>query len=112
MKKVRGVLRRAWKQLRLAFPTALPVLIFAITAAILIVSIKNAGGASSDEELRVAEDGIRRAAVSCYAVEGQYPESYEYLRDNYGVRVNEEKFAVMYEIFASNIMPDITVIAR
>lgn len=54
--------------------------------------------------------GVRRAAVSCYAVEGAYPESYEYLKEHYGAMVDEENYAVFYEVFASNIMPDITVI--
>ena len=37
---------------------------------------------------------------------------YEYLKDHYGVRIDEEKFAVDYRIFASNVMPDITVLRR
>ncbi len=47
--------------------------------------------------------------MSCYAIEGRYPESYAYIRDHYGVRVNEDKFYVDYRIFASNIMPDISI---
>ena len=39
-----------------------------------------------------------------------YPESYEYLKEHYGAMVDEENYAVFYEVFASNIMPDITVI--
>lgn len=92
-----------------AAAAALPFVLFAAVTAILVASITNASRSSSAEELRVAQDGIRRAVISCYAVEGEYPESYEYLRDNYGVRVNEDKFVVHYEVFASNIMPDVTV---
>ncbi len=53
-----------------------------------------------------------RAVISCYATEGSYPESYEYLQKNYGVSINEDKYAVFYEAFASNMMPDITIIER
>ena len=63
-----------------------------------------------EEGRLLAEQAVRRAAVSCYAVEGAYPESYEYLKEHYGAMVDEENYAVFYEVFASNIMPDITVI--
>lgn len=51
-----------------------------------------------------------RTSCGCYAVEGAYPESYEYLKEHYGAMVDEENYAVFYEVFASNIMPDIAVI--
>ena len=57
----------------------------------------------------MAQDSIRRAVVSCYAIEGRYPDTYEYLAENYGLTVDEKKYTVHYEIFASNIMPEITV---
>ena len=41
-----------------------------------------------------------------------YPPDYEYLKDNYGIRVDEEKYAVFYSVFASNMMPDVTVIEK
>ena len=63
------------------------------------------GGA---ETLRSA---IARASVQCYAIEGRYPPSVQYLEENYGIRIDRERFHVFYEGFASNIMPDITVIS-
>ena len=112
MEKINSGRTRAMKTLRGILPFAVPILIFAVTAVILTVSIRNAGRARADEEIRIAREGIIRAAVSCYAVEGAYPESYEYLRDNYGVVINEDKYFVDYAVFASNLMPEITVIAR
>lgn len=74
--------------------------------------LRSAGKAERAESARVLEDSIRRAAVSCYAVEGRYPDSLDYLTENYGVYVDETDFVVYYEVFASNIMPDVTVIER
>ena len=73
---------------------------------------RTASDTSRAEAKRIAEDSIRRAVVSCYALEGRYPDSYEYLRDHYGLRIDEDRFIIHYEVFASNIMPDITVIER
>ena len=55
---------------------------------------------------------MRRAAVSCYALEGAYPATYADLKARSGVAVDERKYKVFYEIFASNIMPEITVVRR
>lgn len=58
------------------------------------------------------ETALRRSAVACYAAEGVYPPTLDYLKDHYGVQVDEAQYIVFYEIFASNLMPDITVLER
>ena len=35
----------------------------------------------------------------------------EYLEENYGIQIDRERYYVFYEGFASNVMPDITVIS-
>jgi type II secretory pathway pseudopilin PulG len=84
--------------------------LFAVIAAVFVVGVNNASGSSAEEEKRVAEQSVRRAMISCYAIEGFYPASYEYLRDNYNVKIDEDKYIVDYEVFATNIMPQITII--
>ena len=39
-----------------------------------------------------------------------YPPSVEYLEEHYGIQIDRERYNVFYSGFASNIMPDITVI--
>ena len=90
----------------------LSLLLFAVVAACVLVGVSNAAEKNAEAELNAAYDSIRRAVVTCYAVEGSYPESYEYLKRHYGVRGDEEKYAVMYSVFASNIMPDVTILKR
>lgn len=65
-----------------------------------------------EEAKRLAEESIRRGVITCYALEGVYPPSYDYLKERYGIQIDEERFQVFYDIFASNIMPEITVTAR
>lgn len=90
----------------------LPLALFILVLTVVLIGLGEARVSVGQEGVRTAENAVRRAVVSCYAVEGAYPESYEYLRDNYGLAVNEEKYTVYYEVFASNIMPEITVVAR
>lgn len=90
----------------------LVLILFAVVFAVVLTGLYGASDNVSHEGVRVAREAIVRGAVSCYAIEGAYPESYEYLRDNYDIAVNENKYIVHYTIFASNIMPEITVVAR
>ncbi len=83
---------------------------FAIVICLVIYGFSNVESGSAGEGKRVLEESLRRAAVSCYAIEGAYPQSLDYLTENYGVIIDTDKYAVHYAIFASNIMPDITVI--
>ena len=71
------------------------------------LSFSGKAGAEGHKTLREA---IARASVQCYAIEGRYLPSVEYLEENYGVQIDRERYNVFYEGFASNIMPEITVI--
>ena len=65
---------------------------------------------SSVEEMRTLEQAIHKSVAHCYAVEGVYPESLEYLKEEYGISYDSEKYFVDYQIWGENIMPDITFI--
>ena len=86
--------------------------LFGVIAAFCIGGMQSAEQKQKEEALRIAEESIMRGAVSCYALEGFYPPDYEYLKENYGIRVNEEKYTVFYSVFASNMMPDVTVVEK
>ena len=58
------------------------------------------------------EDALRRAAVSCYALEGAYPESAVHLCKVYGLQWDESRYEIAYVLTASNLMPDITVLEK
>ena len=77
------------------------------------VLLVNSLTATSDgRESQLVYDAVKNAALTCYAVEGTYPESLEYLRENYKLAYNKERFVVEYDAFASNLMPTITVRER
>lgn len=63
-----------------------------------------------EEDLRRLEEALRRGCVACYAAEGVYPPDLDYLKEHYGVQVDETRYRVYYTVDASNLMPDITVL--
>jgi len=99
--------KTAWK---LPVQIALSVCAF---AAVLWIFISGTGRIRRSAEQKGAEtlrDSIRRATVECYAIEGRYPPDVKYLEDHYGIRIDRKRFNVFYDGFASNILPDITVV--
>lgn len=64
----------------------------------------------SEEDLRQLEETLRRSCVACYAAEGVYPPDLDYLKEHYGLQIDEERYTVKYSAFAENLMPDITVL--
>ena len=60
----------------------------------------------------VCVDAVREAIMTCYAVEGAYPESVEYLQENYRLAYDEERYLVNIESFAANRSPDVYVVER
>ena len=58
------------------------------------------------------EDAVRRSAVACYAAEGVYPPTLTYLEERYGLQIDTARYTVFYDVFAENLMPDITVLGN
>lgn len=84
-----------------------------VFVAIVVVFTQGAGTARGEykqEKLTAVRNAVKRAAVSCYAVEGVYPPDIEYMKQNYGLAVDEEKYTLIYLVYASNMMPDIEVL--
>lgn len=67
---------------------------------------------TSEEGVLATQQAIQRAAVLCYASEGFYPPTLAYIEENYGVQIDYDTYVVAYDIFASNIMPSVRVVAR
>ena len=70
---------------------------------------RGVGTASSKAQTELVRSAVRRAAVTCYAVEGAYPSTLDYLKRHYGLVYDEENYFVFYNSFATNIMPEIRV---
>jgi hypothetical protein len=83
----------------------------ALGAVLLFTGVLgNLDRGQSQEGRRQLEESLRRAAVACYAAEGSYPQDEGYLEEHYGIQIDRERYTVHYEIFAENLMPNITVL--
>ena len=90
-----------------------PMLFILVGMGVLLVflsGLSNLREGRRSEGRQQLEDAVRRSAVACYAAEGIYPPDLEYLEEHYGVQVDRERYTVVYEVFASNLMPDVTVL--
>ena len=86
-----------------------------ILAALIIIaaSLAWAGArtkSNMEEQTASIKDSIASRALQCYVIEGAYPESLDYLIENYGLAVNTEDYRVVYIPYAENLPPDIKVI--
>lgn len=80
-----------------------------VLAVVLANRIDTAHGTAETEIVRSA---VKNAALTCYAVEGAYPDDVAYLREHYRLAYDEDRYLVTYDSFASNMIPDIWVTER
>ena len=76
------------------------------------LSVMSVSSESDKEEYQTLETALTRSITQGYAVEGNYPESLDYLKKSYGLHYDEEKFFVDYQPLGSNIIPDVTIIKK
>ena len=90
----------------------LPVLAAGVAAWLFFTGLTDLDAGQSEQGIQQLEQALRRAAVSCYAAEGRYPDEVGYLKSYYGVQIDEDRYIVHYRVFAENLMPDITVTVK
>ena len=89
----------------------MPVLAILVLVCFLS-AVSNLTSGRQSEDMDKLEDVLRRAAVACYAAEGIYPPNLEYMEEYYGIQIDHSRYTVVYDVFAENLMPDITVLER
>ena len=85
-------------------------IVVVLAAAVLLVN--RIDTAQESAETDIVRDAVKNAALTCYAVEGMYPDDISYLREHYNLSYNEERYIVYYRPLASNLMPSIKVVER
>ena len=103
--------RRGSPLLRAVQVILLPLAVLAVLLC-FTTALGNLDSAQSEERMRQLEQALRRGCVACYAAEGSYPADLDYLKEHYGIQVDETQYVVYYDLFASNLMPEITVLEQ
>lgn len=78
----------------------------------LLAALRNLTRDSDGRGKEQLEQSVRRCVMACYADEGVYPPDVDYMRENYGLQVDDSRYLVFYTVFAGNMMPDITVLEK
>lgn len=82
--------------------------VIVITAVLLWANARTKAGMA--EQTASIRDTVYARALQCYVIEGAYPESLDYLVENYGLAVNTEDYRIVYIPYAENLPPEIKVI--
>ena len=85
------------------------IVVFVLLACFFLAALSSAARRNAAREQETIEDALQRAVVTCYAVEGKYPPTLDYIYENYGVHVDESRYAVFYDVTAANLMPSVQV---
>ena len=96
----------------LARGLALTLAVFAALFGGAVAAFQKIGSSSENMEEQLVLDAVRSAALTCYAVEGAYPQTLKELERGYGLAYNKDAYIVSYDAFASNIMPNIQVLRK
>lgn len=86
------------------------IVFFAVATVLFLEIVGMVNKESVDEQKKTLEAAIEKSIVQCYVTEGRYPESIDYLQNNYGITYDHELFRVDYSVFGTNIRPNVTVI--
>ncbi len=88
--------------------------LFAVSAAALmaVIGLRSNPAADDGYTQQSLKQAVTQAAVLCYSAEGAYPDSIEYLEENYGIVIDHDKYIVHYSYSGGNIPPSVVVTAK
>lgn len=90
----------------------LPIAAFLALFLFFLQGINAVNETTLEKQQESLETAILRSISQCYAVEGVYPPSLNYLEEHYGLLYDENTFLVDYEYYGSNLLPDVTVLRK
>lgn len=89
-----------------------PLVFFATLFVLFLGGVSSVNDTSLAKQQESLESALTRSISQCYAVEGTYPPSLEYLVTHYGLTYDSEVFLVDYEYYGGNLLPEITVLRK
>ncbi len=92
--------------------SVLAILIFCAVIVWFTAAVDSAGSATRTGQLDAVRQSVESGITLCYSIEGAYPESLEYLTENYGLNYDSDRYIIHYDCFAANIRPSVTIVER
>lgn len=90
----------------------LSIIAFIVLIMIALNGLQDVSEKTSESQRESLESALERSISHCYALEGTYPPSLDYIKEHYGLIYDENRFFVDYQSIGSNIMPDVTIIEK
>lgn len=90
----------------------LSIIAFIVLIMIALNGLQDVSEKASESQRESLESALERSISHCYALEGTYPPSLDYIKEHYGLIYDEKRFFVDYQSIGSNIMPDVTIIEK
>lgn len=90
----------------------LPVGAFLLLFVLFLQGINAVNDTTLSKQKESLETALSRSISQCYAVEGVYPPSLDYVVDHYGLLYDEDIFLIDYEYYGSNLLPEVTVLRK
>ena len=101
-----------WKAPHTYRKIVLSVCAFTLVTGVFYQGIESLSSSTQKRQKESLENALIRNITYCYAVEGSYPESLDYLKEHYGLTYDEDRFFVDYQVIGANILPDITIVEK
>ncbi len=89
-----------------------PLIAFVTLFVLFLGGIRSVSDTSLAKQQQSLETALTRSISQCYAVEGVYPPSLEYLVTHYGLTYDADVFMVDYEYYGGNLLPEVTVLRK
>lgn len=94
----------------IAFSVVIPLVSFIFIFGLFYYGINEVNAASDRQILDSLKTAVHRDIVHCYATEGEYPPSIEYIEEKYGLTYDHSRFVIDYQVVGTNILPEVTVL--
>lgn len=84
--------------------------IFVITLVVFLYGVSYTVDSGVEQQKENLEEAINRSMLQCYVTEGRYPQSFDYLKEHYGIIYDDSLFRVDYVVHGTNMKPEVDVI--
>ncbi|MCR5798657.1 MAG: hypothetical protein K6G69_01115 [Lachnospiraceae bacterium] len=86
--------------------------VFAAFIIIFVYAVSRVETRNLDREDDILRSALERDIIHCYAIEGFYPPSLEYIVENYGLIYDKDAYIVDYRPIGNNMYPNFSIIKK
>ena len=88
------------------------ILVFFVLMLVFMMGVSIMKSSNGDRQEQALNSAMERDIMHCYALEGFYPPSIEYMEAHYGLTYDKSAYIVDYQPVGNNIYPNYTIIKK